>query len=302
LSLFRSILGMTRSKHPMPQRNIHNAPPSTSNIHNAPQFTPNIHNPPQSNPNIHNPPQFAPSIPDAELGPWIAKYWLSPGSYYLAKKVSELETLENLVYGVVNDALIHHKRDIPSRFIINPQLHFKWKPEIQEGTKSETPDFCLINYTLPDESPPYFVRCGIEIKRPMALMETLPSPDQLLTRPDVALHFLSVYTQSEDQAKAAFKNECCFITPIPWILAVGPYWTCVQFGPFTEAQLTVRTHKKADSESYKARIELNLRNGSQSFKLPFLDIFGTKRSYQRLENIIKSTDKLAEELVKFYKH
>ena len=61
-----------------------------------------------------------------------------------------------------------------------------------------------------------------------------------------ALH--TAYYQAEDQAKAAVRGDHApRQRPMDYFLFVGPYWTHVIVGPFSEAQLTVRTHKPSSS-------------------------------------------------------
>jgi hypothetical protein len=77
----------------------------------------------------------------------------------------------------------------------------------------------------------------------------LPPPSLSIIR-EVEIAFHVLYFQAEDQAKAAIKNR---YQPLPktvhWVLIIEPYWTPVTFGPFSDAELTVRSHKKVSSSA-----------------------------------------------------
>jgi len=73
--------------------------------------------------------------------------------------------------------------------------------------------------------------------------------------PNVMAAFHALFYQGEDQAKAAIKGMQTFSNTIPFLLFVGPYWASVQYGPFTPAQLSVRTHKPSDSSDFKEAVK-----------------------------------------------
>jgi hypothetical protein len=76
---------------------------------------------------------------------------------------------------------------------------------------------------------------------------------------------------------------------VPWLLFIGPYWTPVQYGPFSPAQLTVRTHKPSDSGDFMATLYAAKSLGSTLILRP-LYLLGTAASDTQLENVIASTD------------
>jgi hypothetical protein len=75
-------------------------------------------------------------------------------------------------------------------------------------------------------------------------MAEMPPAADIKDLDKVKESFFAVRLQGEDQAKAAFKNGYPFNStrPIYWILVVGPYWMPIQLGPFSPANLTVRSH------------------------------------------------------------
>jgi len=103
-------------------------------------------------------------------------------------------------------------------------------------------------------------------------------------------HILSF--QAENQAKAVYKNGYPLSgNGIQWILLVGPYWIPKMFGPFSEAESTVRAHKTSGSADFEATMELLNQTPPQ---LDELYLLGTQESFNRLEEIIASTDQLAQ--------
>jgi hypothetical protein len=80
-----------------------------------------------------------------------------------------------------------------------------------------------------------------------------------------------------------------------WILLVGPYWTPTKFGPFSEAELGVR-HKLSDSADSGERMGRVDAKNSPPPTLTELYLLSTPESYNRLEEIIASTDTLAKPL------
>jgi hypothetical protein len=167
---------------------------------------------------------------------------------------------EDAVYGVFQDFLGRHKLP-PNRFTMAPQLAFKWKPKDKSDERKEVVDICVINLTYPGTSPRLRLRLGVEIKRALDIMETMPPPESIISDPEVQKAFKFATAQARDQAKTAFINNFTFSNTqaVDWIVAIGPYWVHLRFGPFTDAQLTVRALKPSDSgEWFKTFHEENI--------------------------------------------
>ena len=210
---------------------------------------------------------------------------------YLAWKA--VNRYENLVYAVVSEFWTRHKQP-PFRFIIYPQMMLKWKPAIAEDPRREVCDFGIVNLTY--ES--FKIRCGVEVKRATPIMQQMPDPKYIIDKREVRTAFSGAKRQAIDQAKAAFKNSACFNPkqPIWWMLVVGPYWTPVQLGPFSEAELTVRTHKKSPSEDFMARVKLTMHEEQPPPPLDELYCFATQESHDRIEQILRETDAVGQHL------
>ena len=209
---------------------------------------------------------------------------------------------EAIVYGVFTEFVMSHKIPL-SRFVLSPQLSLKWKPEGDEDLevlhtdqRAEIPDFGIGHYTLPGSNPPLKLRCGVEIKRAVVEMDTLPMPPpySLINNWNVMSAFHGLYFQALDQAKAAYKNDYPLCEDgVYWILLVGPYWTVERLGPFTEAQMTVRSKKTSDSGDYGETVRL-IKEMERIRKLRELYILSSDESFHRLKEILGSTDQVAQ--------
>ena len=202
--------------------------------------------------------------------------------------------LETIVYGIFVE-FIMSKKNPSQRFILSPQLNLKWKPDHHRDKRAEIPDFGIGHFTLPGTNPTFKLRCGVEAKRAMDEMATLPAPESLIENHRVDMAFHSLYFQVMDQAKAAYKNDYPLCEDgVHWILLVGPYWISEKFGPFTEAETTVRGKKQSDSGDYKETVNiLSAMNKIRKLRPGDLYILNSKRSSDRLEEILKSTDQVA---------
>ena len=194
---------------------------------------------------------------------------------------------EDITYPVINDFLLEHRLSLPSRFTVYPQLKLLWKPHGND-TRSEIPDMALVNFRL---GAPFLFRLGIESKKLIwAYMHDLPSPADLALNPIIMNQFHELALQAEDQAKAVVKNkhvpdDC----QVPFLMFIGPYWTFELFGPFDEAQLSVRHRKQSDSGDYGATIEAFFRSQQEPPQRK-LYLLGTQASAMQLEEIIASKD------------
>jgi hypothetical protein len=126
-------------------------------------------------------------------------------------------------------------------------------------------------------------------------MSSLPRPEDIEANDEVKAAFGTLYFQGEDQAKAAIKNNVTFSNPVSWLLFVGPYWTPVQYGPFTKGQLSVRTLKPANSDSWKESHNATRRLAAPKVQHR-LFLLGTADSKAELEKVIAATDGIAQPL------
>ena len=217
-------------------------------------------------------------------------------SYYqkVAWKACRNEPQECIVYAVLVEFLLRHKKP-PYRFILYPQMSLKWKPDDMQDARQEITDLGLVIFTVDG----YKLRCGVEAKRATPIMDQLPAARHIIHNDQVKDAFLVAHMQAMDQAKAAFKNNYCLNRrrPIRWMLVVGPYWTTTQLGPFSKADLTVRSHKTSASEDYLARVELETLQREEPFNIEELYCFNSEPSYKRIEEILKETDAAAQPFI-----
>lgn len=213
--------------------------------------------------------------------------------YALHASVKDSPT-EDVAYAAICEFLFLHKTP-PERFTIFPQLLLKWKPDTPKDARAEIPDLGLGNFSMPT-TPHVSLRLGVEVKRCMDLMRSLPECSDLEDVLDVRRAFHKLYFQGEDQAKAAVKGKLVpTLDGVPWLLFIGPYWTTVKYGPFTPAQLTARTHKPSPSGDYMATIEAQRQLEQAPARRP-LHLLGTAISAAQLESIIAMTDAQVQEL------
>jgi len=207
--------------------------------------------------------------------------------------------LEDVTYAVFTEFLIEHKNP-GDRFIIYPQLSLKWKPQDERDRRAEVPDVGVGNFTLPGTNPPFKLRFGVEAKRSLDAMKSLPPASSLSTNDDVLTAFHHLHYQAKNQAKAAIKNLFPIshgTDTVDWILLVGPYWVPVTFGAFTDAELTVRAHKTSSSADWKESAKEIKRVAGPPAALQELFLLCDDASAQRLEEIIASTDAAAKPLI-----
>jgi hypothetical protein len=147
----------------------------------------------------------------------------------------------------------------------------------------------LINFR---RNPPFIFRLGVEENDIYhdSWRCAHPLPSNIVENYDevrFALH--TAYYQAEDQAKAAVRGDHApRQRPMDYFLFVGPYWTHVIVGPFSEAQLTVRTHKPPVAETFGRLYFLRSDWLLQSWRKLFL--LGTADSALKMESVIASTD------------
>ena len=215
--------------------------------------------------------------------------------YIVHASLQEYYPLEDIGYAVISEFLTEHK--IPKdRYVIYPQLALPWKPSEIPDRRREVTDFGVGNLAL--NGPPYFkLRIGMEVKRALPIMTDLPAPSAIEDDAEVKSAFHDLYFQGEDQAKAAIKGGFNFPNrpQVPFFLFVGPYWTPVSYGPFSEAKLTVRTHKPSPSADWKeaSRAMKRLRSNPSRRTLHLL---GTTQSVTAMGQVIAATDGYAAPL------
>jgi hypothetical protein len=198
--------------------------------------------------------------------------------------------LEDITYPVITEFLLVHKK--PShRFSLYSQMTLRWNPNRVYDYRSEVPDIRLVNFR---RNRPFVLRLGVESKRMTSKMTNLPSTDIMEWDEEVrdALH--TAYYQAEDQAKAAVRGgHALQQQPVDYLLFVGPYWAHVTVGPFSEAQMMVRTHKPSDSGDFLETIQAKKRlNAPPTQRELFL--LGTVQSASKMESIIASTDSCSD--------
>lgn len=204
--------------------------------------------------------------------------------------VENHNALEDITYPVITEFLLVHKN--PShRFSLYSQMTLRWNPDRVYDYRSEVPDIGLVNFR---RNRPFILRLGVESKRMTSKMSKLP-PTHIMERDEEvrdALH--TAYYQAEDQAKAAVRGgHASRQRPMDHFLFVGPYWTHVTVGPFSEAQMTVRTHKPSDSGDFLETIRAKKRlNAPPPQRELFLLV--TVQSAIKMECIIASTDSCSD--------
>ena len=201
---------------------------------------------------------------------------------------------EDIMYPVIAEFLEECK--VPrERFLVYPQLALPWNPDRREDRRAEIPDFAIGNFDFAN-APHFKIRVGAEVKRALGIMLDLPEPSAIEADVLVMTVFHGLFFQAEDQAKSAMKGGSNLVTPMPFFLFVGPYWASIRFGRFTDAQLTVRTHKNSDSEDFIEAIRARNRLASPTVRRR-LYLLGTDESKDEMERVIATTDRAAQPLV-----
>jgi hypothetical protein len=203
--------------------------------------------------------------------------------------VEKRDAREDITYPVIMEFLLVHKN--PShRFTLYSQINFRWNPDRVRDYRMEIPDIGLVNFRC---NRPFIYRLGIESKRMISMMADLPPTSIVEDNDDVRLALHTAYYQAEDQAKAAIRGDHApRQRPIDYFLLIGPYWTHVTVGPFSEAQLTVRTHKPSDSGDFWETVMAAQRLKAEPQRRE-LFLLGTVESAIKMEEVIASTDTYA---------
>lgn len=123
----------------------------------------------------------------------------------LALKAVTGNPQEGILYPIFNEfAALHQQQQC---IVIYPQMHLKWKPQGPKDRQSEVPDFGLGNFTLPGSLSAFKLRCGVEVKRAVKIMTSLPPANSIMDEFVVKALFHCLYFQARNQAKAAYKNQ-----------------------------------------------------------------------------------------------
>jgi hypothetical protein len=204
--------------------------------------------------------------------------------------VEKHDALEDITYPVITEFLLVHKS--PShRFTLYSQMTLRWNPDRVRDFRSEIPDVGLVNFR---RNHPFIFRLGVESKRMTSAMANLPPCNILEGDLEVRFALHTAYFQAEDQAKAAMRRDHASPQrPMDYFLFVGPYWTHVTVGPFSEAQLTVRTHKPSGSRDFWETVQAEKRLNAEPVRRK-LFLLGTAESAFKMESVIMSTDDYGE--------
>lgn len=188
-------------------------------------------------------------------------------------------------YGVITEAFILHKQP-RDRYTIFPQLFIPWKPGAVADSRGALPDFGLGCYY---DVPPYIrLQGGIEVKKVTRSMIELLHPSIMAEDASIKNTLHVSQFQAIDQAKAAVKGGLLPNKKLLWLMFVGPYFTMLEVGPFSNAQLITRGHKPNPSGDFGASLAVALQKAAQP-TVRDLYLLGTPDAGVQLEFFINST-------------
>jgi len=188
-------------------------------------------------------------------------------------------------YGIITEAFILHKQP-RDRYTIFPQLFIPWKPAAVADSRGSLPDFGLGRYY---NVPPYIrLQGGVEVKKATQSMIDLPPPSILAEEEDIKNTLHVCQFQAIDQAKAAVKGGLLPNAKLLWLMFVGPYFTILNIGPFSNDQLITRTHKQNPSGDFRASLAIAWQKAAQPITRD-LYLLGTPDAAAKLEFFITST-------------
>lgn len=174
--------------------------------------------------------------------------------------------LEFVSYGTFGTAITLHQHIIGlTEFSVFSQARFPWNPEKPLSRKHNIPDLCIARI-----GPSAHIRLqgGAELKAAILSMASLPSADSLNSDSDFTSTVSLAKMQATDQVKAAIKNNALPNTTIRWILSIGPYFTIIELGGFSEAELATRGHRPNDSGDFEVS-QIIADNYLQDLNEPF---------------------------------
>lgn len=193
-------------------------------------------------------------------------------------------------YGVITEAFIYHK--VPyNRYTIFPQLYLRWKPNDPSDRRASIPDFVLGRYI--DAWPRVQLQGGAEVKKAIPEMEGLPHPNLMALNKRLQQILDDTRHQAKDQAVSAVKESRLPNRRLKWLLFVGPYFSEIELGPFSDAELQTRKHKPNPSGDY-----MELLIGKVEKMAPpvyvLLYLLGTVEGADKLEGYITETESLLD--------
>ncbi len=223
-----------------------------------------------------------------------AELHVEPRLQYLIHASIQDDPREDVTYPIITELLLQHKHP-DGRFTIYPQTSLRWRPENPKDRREEVPDIGVGHFTGGSH---FRMRFGIESKRMVDEMRGLPEPwAPSLQDGGVQDVFYNLFLQGEDQAKAAIiGGHTLSLGTLHYLLFVGPYFTSVKYGPFTQGQLQVCTLKRSDSDDYLESVKA-MKRLSSSPTAHKLYLLGTRESATEIERILSLTDELAEPFI-----
>lgn len=206
-------------------------------------------------------------------------------------KMAQFSVLSNPTeydaYGLITEAFILHKQP-RDRYIIFPQLFIPWNPKKTTDTRGDIPDFGLGRYS---EIPPHVrLQGGAEVKRATPRMIQLPPTNVISRDRDVQNVLHTCQFQARDQAKAAVKGGHLPNEQLLWLIFIGPYFTILKLGPFTNNQLITRSHKPNASGDFLETLAIKSEKRADPLEHDVY-LLGTPEAAEKLEFFINSTSK-----------
>ena len=190
-------------------------------------------------------------------------------------------------YGVITEAFFLHKKP-RNRYTLFPQLYIPWKPSMPDP-RGILPDFGIGRYY---EQPPHIrLQGGVEVKRATTFMIQLPPPGIVARDENVKIILHTSQFQAADQAKAAVKGGLLPNTQLLWLMFIGPYFTTLEFGPFSAQQLITRSHKPNPSGDFSETLDIMMKKDADPIVYD-LYLLGTPAAAEKLEFFINYTSKL----------
>jgi hypothetical protein len=191
-------------------------------------------------------------------------------------------------YGLITEAFILHKQPRDC-YTIFPQLFIPWRPEVSTDSRGNIPDFGLGRYS---DSPPHVrLQGGAEVKKASPGMIKLPPTNVISKDEDVKNAFHTTQFQARDQAKAAVKGGHLPNKQLQWLIFVGPYFTVLEFGPFTHEQLITRTHKPNASGDFQQTLVIMTEKSADPIERDVY-LLGTPEAAEKLELYLTTTSHL----------
>ena len=193
---------------------------------------------------------------------------------------------------VIYEFLLQYKSS--GRFMLYPRVSVRWILDGPKDTRGVICDMALVN--ISPRLPGFIMRVGVRFQKIVGAMKNLPEPMAIEGHEDVLAVLQTLFYQAEEQAKTAIKGGRTLAQSIPYLLFVGPYFAPVVFGPFTAQQLDVCAHKLSDKADYREAMKAKVRLALPPIQRK-LYLLGTNDAAMQLNNIISSTDALAQPLI-----